>query len=304
MNTPSDFFENLPTAPTSSPLHDMREFLEENNTNNGVMRLKMRQSLYSSDLRFKAFKTFSPLNYICLPDNFSSNMYIDKNDAMDFLSRPDKYMSISGLAAINNKLRFFVKINGVIANVSTPAAKFLDDWQYDVPQSGLLPDDWFEQFFAKELLHDICYGFDFWENVNTYPWSWLIFERVCYASNSNIYFLSRGYKEDVEGWSGRVAWLYKHFGSFGVKRFFITAELENMNMLCHDKHDILITTSRYHALAWSSLGGVGLYFPEIDVRYENAAKEVANRLQVLNILGHIYDPVDYSKNQKKSVETS
>lgn len=300
MNTTPDFFEPLPPS-SHQPQQDMRDFLEENNTNNNAMRLKMRQSLYHSDLRLKMFNSFSPANYIYLPEDFSSQKYTTKNDAEDYLNRPDKYMNAAHSPAINSRLRFFVKVNGVLANVSTPAAKLLDDWQYDIPQTGLLPDDWFEQFFAKELLHDICYGFDFWDNVNIYPWSWLIFERVCYTSNSNIYFLSRGYKEDVEGWGGRVAWLYKHFGSFGVKRFFITAELENMNMLCHDKHDILITTSRYHAVAWRNIGGVGLYFPEIDVRYENAAKEVANRLQVLNILGHMYDPVDY---EKKSAETS
>jgi hypothetical protein len=291
----NNFFEFDKVVPSPAPtLIVDNNLIEDNNTNNSAMRLKMRQSLYMSDLNFKRFKEFNPLNYILLPENFASKKYNSKNAISEYLSRRDLYMNAAHVSPINSALRFYLKINGILANVSTPAAKLLDDWQYDIPQSGLLPDDWFEQFFAKELIHDICYGFDFWNVVNVYPWSWMIFERVCYASNSNVYFLSRGYTEDVEGWGGRVAWLYKHFGSFGVKRFFITAEPENMNMLCHNQNDILITTNYIHALSWKNIGGVSLYFPEIDVRYNDAAKEVANRLQVINILSNMYDGVNYS----------
>jgi hypothetical protein len=294
----SNFFEFDKSAPP--PLTADSNLIEDNNTNNSAMRLKMRQSLYTSDLNFKCFNEFNPLNYILLPGNFVSKKYPNKNDITEYLSRRDLYMPAAHISPINNSLRFYLKVNGILANVSTSAAKLLDDWQYDVPRTGLLPDDWFEQFFAKELIHDICYGFNFWNIVNVYPWSWMIFERACYASNSNVYFLSRGYKEDVEGWGGRVNWLYKHFGEFGVKRFFITAEPENMNMLCHNQNDILITTSYTHANSWKNIGGVGLYFPEIDVRYTDAAREVAHRLQVINILGHIYDGVNYWSNAKNN----
>lgn len=259
----------------------------DNNLNNSTLRSRTRQLLYNNDLRLKRFLKYDPKNYIFLPDNFSTVRFIDKNSAVEAFSSKSLHSNMINFPKINSKIKFFIKMRGVLANVSTPMASALDNWSYDVPSTGLLMEDWFDQFFAYELISDICNGNEFWKNVQVYSWAWMIFEHMCKISNTNIYFLSEGDRLDPKSWGYNAEWIHRNFGDFGINHYIMAANNENFNLLCRSQTDVLITPSKDHAINWNATNGTALYFPEIDERSNRAPTEVANRLNILNVLGNL-----------------
>ena len=264
-----------------------RSYSNENDVNNSTLKARTQQMLRNNDARLKRFLIYDPLNYLFLPENFNTSMYASKKAAEQSLLVQENKIKMLNVPAANSNIKIFIKMRGILANVSIPIARALDNWTYDVPSTGLLEGDWFDQFFAYELISDICNGKIFWNNVLAYPWAWVLFGHMCKISNTNIYFLSEGDRLDGSTWGYNAEWIHRNFGDFGINHYIMAANDENFNLLCHKQTDVLITSSKEHAINWNATNGTSLYFPEIDQRSERAAIEVSNRLNVLNVLGHL-----------------
>lgn len=269
------------------PLAEKLSTSYSNDVNNSTLKARTQQMLHTNDMRLKRFLIYDSLNYLFLPENFNTSIYASKKAAEQSLCVYENKIKMLNVPPANKNIKIFIKMKGILANVSVPMAKALDNWYYDIPSTGLLSGNWFDQFFAYELISDICNGNEFWKNVKTYSWAWLLFEHMCKISNTNIYFLSEGDQLDVRSWGYNANWIHKNFGDFGINHYIMAANDKNFNLLCHTQTDVLITSSKEHAINWNATNGTSLYFPEIDERSTRAATEVSNRLNVLNVLGHL-----------------
>jgi len=178
--------------------------------------------------------------------------------------------------------RFFFRLDGVLANFTTLAAELLDDLKLPFPEDGVFEEDLLRAHFADDVLFDVCHGRAFWERVQTYPWSWMMFERAFTLSHEQVYFIGKAYKSDSNSWGGKAAWMHKNFGFYGIDHLFVTLNSANMCMLNNGKNDILVTALKVEAEEWCLEGGSALYFRELDIRHAGTAQEVAKRLIAMN----------------------
>lgn len=184
--------------------------------------------------------------------------------------------------------RFFFKLDGVLANFTQHAALYMDDLKLPYNEDGMFEDNLLQNHFASEVLFDVCHGTKFWEDIPTYPWSWMLFERAMALTDSKVNFVSVAYIDDAESWGGKAAWLHRNFGDFGIERLVMSLSMQNLSMICCGANDILVTALMSDVETWNKAGGSALYFKEVDVRHPAGANEVAQRLasmsEVVSIL--------------------
>jgi 5'(3')-deoxyribonucleotidase len=179
--------------------------------------------------------------------------------------------------------RIFLDLDGVLMNFTKAAAMALDGISipinYNSPIININPV--FENN-TEQVLFDICSGYDFYSDMEEYPWANMIFSNILTNNNmENVYFLVRHNKYDFDGWSGKAHWVNKHFGAYGTEHLIMVSS-HNPNVIKNllSINDILIDDDIRNIEKWCKDGGVGFHWKEIDWRADEkkCIEEVYNRL--------------------------
>lgn len=183
----------------------------------------------------------------------------------------------------------YFDLEGVLMNFTKNAALALDNLQIPVSKDGILssPNPVYKRT-TNEVLYDICHGFDFYEVMEKYMWSDIIFQEAFMAANENVYFIARQNIWDDEAWGGKAAWVKKNFGSYGYNHLVMVSDAHSIeSRLRLTKSDILIDDDLDGNIAqWCRVGGAGFHWTELDWRsdQEVLTKEIYRRIAALKLL--------------------
>lgn len=231
-----------------------------------------------------------------LPTNVYSHDTIDsfKAEVKEFrTTSASLHVPISRLTEVIRKINgsvdegkrpaIYLDLDGVMVNFTTAAAVMLDNLKIPELPSGLVNFDTIDKAIASETVFNICSGREFWDNLDPYPWSWMLFEECFKLTQGNVYFVSRAFREDPDSWAGKAAWVHRHFGEYGLRHLFLMAGYHK-HRFCNGPSDILIDDRLDNVVRWALAGGTGFHWEEIDARYAGAAGLVAERFTSLQAL--------------------
>lgn len=127
-------------------------------------------------------------------------------------------------------------------------------------------------------------GFQFWSEMEAYPWSNALVSLVDEATKGNWMFLTKP-MYDPHCYSGKAAWIMHHFPRHVKKLCIIGSSKANM---ARNFEDVLIDDHIENINEWRQAGGTAYHWKEIG---ENAPKEIyENRLKdVAEILINLPD---------------
>jgi hypothetical protein len=179
-------------------------------------------------------------------------------------------------------VRFFFRVDGVLANFTAHAAKYLDNLVLPLPEDGIFEESMIERHFVQEVLWDVCAGDAFWSGVPSYDWAWNYFAAAMRLSDSKVYFLGAANKVDADSWRGKANWIHARYGEYGLNHLMMSLDKRNLVLIASKSSDILVTAVKAEVEPWNRCGGSALLFPEIDPRSPRCAELVGARLNAMD----------------------
>lgn len=190
---------------------------------------------------------------------------------------------------IYSNARIYLDVEGVMANFTKQAALALDNMKIPVSETGILisPNPVYT-LTSKEIMYDVCHGFDFYASMEKYPWSDILFEELFKITNQNVYFISRQSKWDRESWGGKAHWIWQNYGQYGYDHLMMISDTHEMSHRGKlEEKDILIDDFvDPYINRWCAAGGTGFHWSEMDPRSEQdvISNELYRRLSELKEL--------------------
>ena len=120
-------------------------------------------------------------------------------------------------------------------------------------------------------------GFDFWANLEPYPWLDALLDLCCTASD-DVYFCTMP-NRDPECLSGKLAWLQQHVPKALQRRYVFTP---HKHLLAAEGR-VLVDDADHNCIPFAEAGGVAITFPQL---WNQEARNTHARLS--HVATHLY----------------
>lgn len=188
-----------------------------------------------------------------------------------------------------SNVRIYIDLEGVLMNFTEKAARALDDLEIPISPNGILvsPNPVYT-LTTKEIMFDVCHGFDFYADMEKYQWSDILFEEMFKCSNQSAYFISRQSTWDRCSWGGKAQWIWQNYGQYGYDHLMMISDTHEMSHRGKlEANDILIDDFvNPYINRWCAAGGTGYHWKEMDPRSDQTVitKELHRRFSEIREL--------------------
>ncbi len=185
---------------------------------------------------------------------------------------------------VSGEVRIFCEMYGILGNLTKMFAERLDNYQlkcnrdcqkcgFCIGRIGAL-----QKVYNKVVLREIMKEDHFWEDIEKYPWTKPMHEKLYRMCRGRLFYLQDWF--DGEQLTERMMWTRRHFGDKAGCNLIMTAS-KNRVLLPNGKKDVLIDNDMYAIERWLAAGGSAFYWPELLGECVNQNKIISRRLYLL-----------------------
>jgi len=168
--------------------------------------------------------------------------------------------------------RVFLDIDGILANWSKSACEatgIVYPTDFEFPSQ-----EWLASRIGVKQIQKSCENFEFWSNLEKYPWSDEIVKTVS-QSGKEWRFLTKPMKTS-HCFSGKAEWMFRHYPHYWDKLWIVTG---SKSATCRNEGDLLIDDFDKNINEWKDAGGSVFHWKEITDDYTGDWKSRIQKLK-------------------------